>query len=361
MAQILSVNSKSGKDGDIKENLFATIWNWFSSKDTFTKLAIITILLLILITPYIIYERFDIRNRATGQQVAVYFVRSGGATPLSTLSLTRGETVDLKLYVDTAGQEINGFDISTIQSTSHITLSQPGVTEEAGAARFNTPLFNNYQNNTWRFAKVHTNTGDNISGTLHLATLRFTATQDGSGTIQMQPAEITSPQQDTLLPGSTLNITYTVVAPTNTPTPVPPTPTMTPTPIPTATPTPRPTSTPTPTNTPIPTATPTPRPTATPIPTATPTPRPTSTPIPTATPVPTSTPTPLPTATPIPIAADVDRNGCVGIVDFNLWLQAFTGNPAPNTYPDINSDGRITIQDFNVWFRTMRTGNNICP
>lgn len=130
-----------------------------------------------------------------------------------------------------------------------------------------------------------------------------------------------------------------------------PTITLTPTPIPTATPTPIPlmnTPTPTPTPTPIP-ATPTNTPT--PIPTATPTPRPTSTPIPT------------PTATPIPLAADVDRNGCVGIVDFQIWSRFFIFRPIPplGMHLDINDDGAVNILDFNKWHQTMRQRQRLCP
>lgn len=115
-----------------------------------------------------------------------------------------------------------------------------------------------------------------------------------------------------------------------------------------------------------PTNTPTPTPSTTPTPTVTPTSSPTPTPteIPTPTPTlppdttPTDTPTPTqeaPTPTPVsPLATDVDRNGCVGIVDFNIWLQAFqTGTVAPNTFPDINGNESIDIVDFNQWIRDM--------
>lgn len=62
------------------------------------------------------------------------------------------------------------------------------------------------------------------------------------------------------------------------------------------------------------------------------------------------------TPTPTPLAADVDRNGCVGIVDFNLWLRAYqSGTAQPGTSPDINGDGKIDLLDFNAWYIAMRS------
>lgn len=55
-----------------------------------------------------------------------------------------------------------------------------------------------------------------------------------------------------------------------------------------------------------------------------------------------------------PIPADVDQNGCVGIVDFNAWFQAINaGITRQGTFPDINRDGSIDIVDFNLWFKAM--------
>ncbi len=70
-----------------------------------------------------------------------------------------------------------------------------------------------------------------------------------------------------------------------------------------------------------------------------------------------STPTPTPIATPTPpsqqIPEDIDRDGCVGILDFNTWFQAIKGILRPNTFPDVNKDGIVDILDFNLWFRAM--------
>ncbi len=67
--------------------------------------------------------------------------------------------------------------------------------------------------------------------------------------------------------------------------------------------------------------------------------------------------TSLPSPTPMPsgLRSDVDRNGCVGIADFNAWLYAFRESVTlNNTYPDIDNNGIIDILDFNLWFQDMR-------
>ncbi len=60
-----------------------------------------------------------------------------------------------------------------------------------------------------------------------------------------------------------------------------------------------------------------------------------------------------PTTSPDLLKADIDHDGCVGILDFNTWFQAITGNPRSGTSPDINNDGTVDIVDFNWWFRAM--------
>lgn len=89
-------------------------------------------------------------------------------------------------------------------------------------------------------------------------------------------------------------------------------------------------------------------------PTITPTPRnnPSPTPIPNATATPLQNPSP--TSSIQLMDADVDKDGCVGILDFNAWFQAIkTGVVRTGTFPDINKDGSIDIVDFNVWFKAM--------
>ena len=69
------------------------------------------------------------------------------------------------------------------------------------------------------------------------------------------------------------------------------------------------------------------------------------------TPIPTNTPIP-PTPTPIP--ADINRDGTINILDFNIWRCEFVGNgicanPPSNKNADINNDGVIDIIDFSIW------------
>jgi len=69
----------------------------------------------------------------------------------------------------------------------------------------------------------------------------------------------------------------------------------------------------------------------------------------------TMTPTPTqPSPTLSHLPEDIDRDECVGILDFNAWFQAMRGNPRPGTFPDINGDGSVDIVDFNLWFRAMK-------
>jgi hypothetical protein len=97
--------------------------------------------------------------------------------------------------------------------------------------------------------------------------------------------------------------------------------------------------------------------TATPTPSSTPTPSPTATP--TATLTPTVTPTPTGTAT--APAADINRDGCVSLVDFNIWLTAFkTGVVPPGTFPDVNNDGAVSLVDFNLWLTAFQDGAGRC-
>ncbi|MCL5432776.1 MAG: dockerin type I domain-containing protein [Patescibacteria group bacterium] len=63
----------------------------------------------------------------------------------------------------------------------------------------------------------------------------------------------------------------------------------------------------------------------------------------------------------MPSPSDVNRDGCVGIQDFNIWQQAFsTQTVQSSTYPDINKDGAIDILDFNVWYQAMKSGVSLC-
>ncbi|MDO8460928.1 MAG: hypothetical protein Q7S38_00635 [bacterium] len=75
-----------------------------------------------------------------------------------------------------------------------------------------------------------------------------------------------------------------------------------------------------------------------------------------------ATPAPTKITTTVSSNPDVDRNKCVGIADFSLWLYSFQNNGKiiTSTFPDIDSDIDITILDFNIWLNTMRSGQNLC-
>lgn len=53
-------------------------------------------------------------------------------------------------------------------------------------------------------------------------------------------------------------------------------------------------------------------------------------------------------------SADIDRDGCVGILDFNAWLQTIKGIPRRWIFPDVNKDRTVNILDYNLWFRAMK-------
>lgn len=65
-----------------------------------------------------------------------------------------------------------------------------------------------------------------------------------------------------------------------------------------------------------------------------------------------ASPTVRPTSVFLP--ADIDKNGCVGILDFNAWFQAFKNKIVrAGTTPDVNGDGNVGLLDFNLWFKAM--------
>lgn len=59
--------------------------------------------------------------------------------------------------------------------------------------------------------------------------------------------------------------------------------------------------------------------------------------------------------------ADIDNNGCVDISDFQIWARAFQKLSVPSTVnADINSDGTVNILDFSIWHKTIRNRAQIC-
>jgi len=87
------------------------------------------------------------------------------------------------------------------------------------------------------------------------------------------------------------------------------------------------------------------------------TPTPSTTVTPTPTPTPTSTPpSPTPTPTRVLIPTDINRDGCVGLADFERWRHRFVNNITAAGEPaDVNQDGVIDLLDYNEWFSAMQT------
>lgn len=221
MAKILTINQFGETT---KENPFKNAWEFVVSQSKFTKLTLVAFLLLGIVASAIIGQRFGIKQYATAQQVSLFFTMHRSTTPLTTISVQRGETVLLDLHLNTSGQNdavnVNGFDIvATLTNNNTFVLSQPGITEGAGSQQFTIPFFNDWANNTWRFGKFNINTDIVITENLPLATIPLTALSEGSGTLQITQAIVTSPDQEDLVVGLQ-PLGYTVTSPpTATPTP----------------------------------------------------------------------------------------------------------------------------------------------
>lgn len=188
-------------------------------------LAVVAIVTLIAAVPFTISQlrkQQEIRQRATGGQVSLYFTRTTTPTPLSRLALTPGQEVSLRLFLNAGDDRVNGFDV-TLSFEEGLTLTN--VVEGAGAARFNTPLFNNIDNQgkTFHFAKVTNTPSSLIGGTLHLATLTFSAGEEqAAGNMTLTNVTVTSPTQpQTGLGVSAPALPYTIAVPSPTPTPTP--------------------------------------------------------------------------------------------------------------------------------------------
>ncbi|MBI2443189.1 MAG: DNRLRE domain-containing protein [Candidatus Levybacteria bacterium] len=78
----------------------------------------------------------------------------------------------------------------------------------------------------------------------------------------------------------------------------------------------------------------------------------TNTPVP-PTATPTRTPTPLPptnTPTPVQIVGDINKDGRVDLLDFNIWRDEFL-DTVQTTQSDLNADGKVDLLDFNMWLQ----------
>lgn len=278
-----------------------------NASKTVSALLLLLIVAALPITVFFAQHQQDIRQRAAGEQVSLFFTKQGSNIPITSTVLQTNTTGIVDLYLDAQSINISGFDLTITISGQELTLSQ--VNEGSGAQKFNSKIFNNISNgaHTVRFSKVTTDTNQVINGIIHLASITLAAgANTEQGSISFTTATITSPSFDSALTVAKNSLQYIISLP--------------------------PTPTPTPSQPPTPT-----------IP-----------PPPTGTPFPTATPTRIPSPTLIPLAADIDHDGCVGINDFNAWIQAFqTGVTRAGTSPDVNRDGTINILDFNLWFSAM--------
>ena len=107
-----------------------------------------------------------------------------------------------------------------------------------------------------------------------------------------------------------------------------------------------------------PTNTPTPSPTVTLTPTLIPTATPTITPKPTVTPTPSPRPTaiPSPTSTPVILLGDINKDGVVNILDYNLLISCYgkkfyTSICIAKNAADLNGDGVVNGIDYNILLR----------
>lgn len=66
-----------GSSQDIQSNIFQALWSFFLSRDYFTKSFLLILLLIIIATPFIISNRFDIRQRAATLSIDSHFGVAG--------------------------------------------------------------------------------------------------------------------------------------------------------------------------------------------------------------------------------------------------------------------------------------------
>lgn len=192
-------------------------------------IVIILILIAIPLTVFIAQKQQEVRQRATGEEANIFFT-GGDQTPISQITLTPGRQATLALYVDTGAININGFDITVSLANALSLVTINDAVEGADASKFNSSVFRDIDraNGAIRFAKVSTDSSQNINGRLHLGSVIFTVntSAQGSGNIGVTAAQITSPGRSTELTKTMPTLSYTISTsstvtppPTNTPTP----------------------------------------------------------------------------------------------------------------------------------------------
>lgn len=220
--------------------------NFFSEKKRLlTFLAVILILIAIPLTVIISKQQQQIKQRASGQQISLYFTssRNCNAPLTSPINLTINQLTPLSLCLSNTTEYssgISGFDI-TLSASANISLTFQSVTASADADRFGStpPPQILSQNKAIRLTRIITN--DNIlDSPLRILDFTLLSTIAENGSITIPTPKIVSLTQDALLTVDNTALSYnsTLSSPTIPPTPTPtlapgvPTPTPTPTPIP---------------------------------------------------------------------------------------------------------------------------------
>lgn len=221
------------------ESLFKRLWDWFFSLDKYLRFALITILLVVIVTPAIINQRFSIfQHAANNKTVTINIAPYSG-------SYAVGDQFVVNLVIDGGGQTFNAAQAS-IAVSSNLTIQSLTVnTSSTNGCNFtfvntkNTPTISDPS-----FAGAILN-GSSSSCILYSMVVLVNAA--GTGTIAIthgsvkaytNSAEILLSTQDgSYNLGSTTTPTPTPIVNTPTPTPAPVVNTPTPTPVP-ATPTP---------------------------------------------------------------------------------------------------------------------------
>lgn len=209
-------------------------------KEKFNRrnLTLLVILILVVAVPLIVMvsqKSQDIRQRASGEEAIVFFAELGSSniTPLTQINLSPDQQKVLGIFIDSGNININGFDItvSIANALQYVTINSAG--EGTDSEKFEKLLARDLDqaNGIIHFAKVTDDTSKVIKGKLHIGSIAFTVKSNvnGSGTIGVTRAEITSYGRNPLTVDKSKTLAYIIGSfsnPTNTPTQ---------TPIPTAT------------------------------------------------------------------------------------------------------------------------------
>lgn len=194
-------------------------------------LALLTIVLVIALPILIVASQKsqDVRQRAGGESISLYFTNTTSAAPITQIALVPGQTTQVVLYINSASN-INAFDIS-VKAGSNAQITQ--ATEGEDASQFSSLFTKNIdsQNNVVQFAKGNIDTTKTIRGTLKLLTITLTPSgTQGAGTVDVINALITAPSNPDGINPTKPSISYTIGAPSPTGGTITPSPSVNPVP-----------------------------------------------------------------------------------------------------------------------------------